>query len=1485
MMLRIRVVGLIFALSLFCLVPHAQVITTVAGTTWALPASGISALKAPLGVATGVAIDALGNIYIADSFDNVVARVSPDGILTIIAGNGNAGFSGDGGPAAKASLNAPGAVAIDYAGNVYIADSANNRIRKVSGGIITTVAGDGTAAFSGDGGSAGVARLNVPTGVALDTSGNLYVADFGNNRIRMISGGTITTVAGTGSYSFSGDGGPAVLATFQRPEGVALDSAGNLYVADVYNNRIRKVSNGNITTVAGNGTAAWSGDGGPATSASLQNPRALTVAGNGDLYIADSANFVVRKVSGETITTVAGNGYGGFLGDGGPATLATLSYPSGVASDSAGNLYIADYYRGRIRKVSGGTISTVAGNGQDGFAGDGGPGFSAALNYPSRVVADTSGNIYIADQLNNRVRKLSSGTITTVAGSGTEGFSGDASPATSASLNYPWGVAVDSSGNLYIADDFNNRIRKVSAGKITTVAGNGNYGFSGDGGPATSSSLSNPQDVAVDSSGNLYIADLWNQRIRKVTPNGLITTVAGNGTAGFSGDGGPATSASLNHPASVAIDVAGNLFISDNNNHRVRKVTPDGLITTIAGNGSSGFSGDQGLAINATLNFPVGLAIDSAGRLYIADSSNDRVRMVAGGIITTVAGNGGFGGFSGDGGLATSASLHFPSGVAVDSAGNLYIADSGNNRVRVVLSSGPSYQAAPAALSFSAKAGSGSAPSAQVITLSTSVPGLAFTTSVNVPWLNVTPSSGAIPATLQANVDPSSLAAGTYNGTITITVPYGASKTTTISVTFTVQPSIPPALAVDTKNISFSAIEGSGALNQQLQVSNAGGGSLSFTATTATTSGGSWLSISATNGAATPSSPVSLTVTATPGSLTAGTYSGTITITGAGSTVNVAVTLSISAATRIILISQNALSFTAVAQGGVPLPQTFGILNTGQASLSWTATATTISGGNWLQISPSNGTVQRPYLDVSLVTVSIDPSALGAGTYYGKIQIAAPAANTPQVMTVILTVLPAGLTLGPQVFPSGLIFTGVAGVTPGSQDVMVGNPTGQVNSFQSGLIGTGFSFLPTNASVQPNQPTTVRVYPDFSNLAPASIQQGTIALQFSDRSPSQTINVLMVVAPSGVTPNSVGAEFQEQAEPRAASGCAAQAWSVQFRSLQPNFAAVLGQPTAVDVQVADGCGSLVGPGGQSAYVAASVTGGDPVIAMTHIGNGIWQGTWKPVNATGAVTLFVTALGPNGVGGQNRLSGAVSAPAPAATTPTVTAQGVVHAASDQGGVPIAPGGLITVYGVNLSDGVGQNTGLPLPQQLNGTQVLLGDQPLPILYTSTGQLNVQVPYAVPVNTQYQLTVQHGNTLSVPQQLVVAAGLPGIFTVNQQGTGQGAIMKSDGVTLAQPSTPASIGETVVIYCTGLGAVSPAVKEGAPAPSTPPLSTTVNTVTVTIGGNAAHVAFSGLTPGYAGLYQVNAVVPAGIATGDAVPVVVSVVGQTSPAVTIAVR
>src|ERR1700739_274021 len=329
-------------------------------------------------------------------------------------------------------------------------------------------------------------------------------------------------------------------------------------------------------------------------------------------------------------------------------------------------------------------ILTAAGNGTSGFSGDNGTAAAASLSDPFGVAADTVGNLYIADTSNHRVRRIdTSGIITTVAGNGAEGFSGDGGPATDATLNTPIGVAVDRAGNLYIADAFNNRIRKVNVtGVITTVAGNGDARFSGDHAAATNASLGAPFGVAVDAVGNLYIADTSNHRIRKVDAFGMITTVAGKGTEGFSGDGGPARQARLNFPTGVTVDRAGKLFITDQSNNRIREVSTAGVITTVVGNGDAGFSVDHAAATRASLNQPVGTAVDAADALYIADTSNHRIRKVsADGMVTTVAGDG-IGGFSGDGSAATKASLNSPGGVAVDAAGNIYIADSYNNRVR-----------------------------------------------------------------------------------------------------------------------------------------------------------------------------------------------------------------------------------------------------------------------------------------------------------------------------------------------------------------------------------------------------------------------------------------------------------------------------------------------------------------------------------------------------------------------------------------------------------------------------------------------------------------------------------------------------------------------------------------------------------------------------------------------------------------------------------
>jgi len=689
--------------------------TLVGGVPIPTPVPG---LKMPLDYAEGIAVDAVGNVYFSSHLS--VFKMDIAGTVTRIAGNGRSGYSGDGGPALDATMN-PGNVALDGAGNLFVSDG-NTRVRKISpSGIITTVAGNGTSCYIspqgppcslGDGGPAVSASITVWSGIAADSAGNLYLPDTSHSVVRKVStSGIITTIAGNGKYGYSGDTLPATSASLLSPAGVAVDTSGNLFIADgIY---VRKVdSNGIITTVAGVGVTCppqnCLADGGLATSARLQ-PVAVAVDGSGNLYIADNFSFRIRKVSaGGIITTIAGVGQlnqsPGFSGDGGPAISAQLGYLQSLALDNQGNVYIGDTGNARIRKVTtDGTINTVLGTGNQSccFSGDGGPAAAAQLNSPSDVAVDRSGNLYIADNGNARIRMVSpDGTITTMAGSGgIPCYSpncpppGDGGPAKSASLSWPWGVALDGAGNLLIADPGAQRVRKVTPGGIIqTVAGNGTFGHAGDNGLATGAQLRAPARVAVDGAGNLFVAeDLY---LRKIAPDGTISTVAGNGTYNFSGDGGQATSAGLDTfdeggcdgpGGGMTIDGAGDLLFADTTHSRVREIAPDGTISTVAGGGSLVYpaNGDGGPAVNATM-YPFEVAYDQAGNLLVVDAAGPRVRKISpGGTITSIAGSGVYG-YSGDGGAANAAAFSELTGIAVDGSGNIYVADQYNNAVRVL---------------------------------------------------------------------------------------------------------------------------------------------------------------------------------------------------------------------------------------------------------------------------------------------------------------------------------------------------------------------------------------------------------------------------------------------------------------------------------------------------------------------------------------------------------------------------------------------------------------------------------------------------------------------------------------------------------------------------------------------------------------------------------------------------------------------------------
>ena len=519
------------------------------------------------------------------------------------------------------------------------------------GNTITTVAGGGI-----QNNIPGIlADISSAERVAVDKNGNAYIASYGLNQVfKLNPSGQLFVIAGNSAAGFGGDGGPATSAQLNYPRGVSVDSSGNLFIADTFNSRIRRVdaATQTITTVVGTGSncypsTATCGDGGPATSAELSNSAGVTVDSSGNLFIADGGNYRIRRVDAarQTITTVVGTGGNCYpstatCGDGGPATAAQV-WPIGVALDTSGNLFIADSANTRIRRVDAATetITTAAGGGT---GGDGGLASNSILVGPYGVAVDSSGNLLISedsslilDNTNCRVRRVDAATqiITTLAGNGSHGFSGDGGLATSAQLNTPWGLSVDSSENLFIADSDNNRIRRRDAVTqvITTVAGNDTQGFSGDGGPATSAELHLPTGVALDSSENLFIADWGNNRIRRVDAvTQVISTVAGNGSQGFSGDGGLATSAQLTRPIAVAVDSLGNLFVGDGGNNRIRRVDAvTQVISTVAGNGSQGFSGDGGPATSAALSDFSGVAVDGSGDLFIADFANNRIRKVA----------------------------------------------------------------------------------------------------------------------------------------------------------------------------------------------------------------------------------------------------------------------------------------------------------------------------------------------------------------------------------------------------------------------------------------------------------------------------------------------------------------------------------------------------------------------------------------------------------------------------------------------------------------------------------------------------------------------------------------------------------------------------------------------------------------------------------------------------------------------------------------
>jgi uncharacterized protein (TIGR03437 family) len=652
---------------------------------------------------------------------------------------------------------------------------------------------------------------------------------------------------------------------------------------------------------------------------------------------------------------------------------------------------------------------------------------------------------------------------------------------------------------------------------------------------------------------------------------------------------------------------------------------------------------------------------------------------------------------------------------------------------------------------------------------------------------------------------------------------------------------------------------------------NRGPQSRTFTISVRTVNDGNWLS--ASTGGSLPAFDAALVaVDVNASQLAPGYYRGEVRIAVAptGESFDVPVSVAVASNQQSIVTSQSGLTFRAVAGGEAVPPQTVAILPGGAGQLNWSAATSTLAGGNWLAAVRTGNTVE----------VHVNRGGLAAGEYHGRVQIMAEgASNSPQFISVVLNVLAPDIPVSPVIAPTGLIFVGQqGGPNPQPQTVTISNVSRRALTFSTASYfeqgKDWFMAAPTSGSVIADQSARLTVEANTAGLA-AGVYQGELSVRFAEDNSLRRIAVLLVVVPRpGAASTANNGRFAE--------GCTPKKLYPVFTALGSNFQTTAAWPTTLEVRVVDDCGDMMTAG----TVTVTFSSGDPPVALTSLRDGRWSGTWQPRDQNARqVTVTVrarTTIPP--LEGTAQIGGGVQTNN---ATPALAYWGAMSAASYKQQWPVAPGSLVSIFGARLADGITASSRLPLATELAGTQVFLAGRSLPLQFTSDGQINAVIPYDIPVNSIQQMLVRKGTSYSVPEPVNVATAQPAVFTQNLRGDGSGIVIavKADGrQLLVSPDAPASAGDVLVIYCTGLGPVDQRVEAGTAAP-TDPLARTVNSVSVTLAGRSLQVLFAGLAPAFTGLYQVNAIVPADIAPAPDVPLVLTVSEQSSAPVTVAVR
>lgn len=1441
------------------LLPAQRVITTVAGTDWVFPRSSLPALEAPAGLPTGLVFDAsTGGLILLDNLNHTAFRLSADGRLSVLAGNGLGGYSGDDGSAINASLLYPRSCTLDRSGNLYIADSEGRALRVVSAdGKIRTLSGGGRRAPA-DGVPIAEAQFSSIISIAALPGGELAIADDVLQRLfRVSANGVLTRIAGNGTCRSDGDGANARSANVCLPDHLAADLEGNLYFSDVVDTqstprarRVRRISaSGVIEAFAGSGSSARVRPGVPAVESPMQ-PYALTVDARGRLLISSG---IAATRPDEEVTDIARVGADGRI-ETIPAPELSRFLVTELAAAGDGTVYATSSLPGRVFRIrAGGGAEQIAGNGRFRFGGDGGEGNLALLNIPLGLALDPQGNLFIADVGNNRIRRLdANGIISTVAGNGERLLSPPepGSPATASPVVQPFLMAMGPGERPYFSSSF------------------GLHRLNGDGTQTVEPySAVNPGGLAFDAGGSLVYADRGRGRLLRGRPNSPGLFALDTVIPGSLRDG------TLTAPFDVAADQRGNVYVSEWSAHRVLRIDSNGTLSTFAGTGrlsSAPIPPGPRPATSVALTQPSGLAIDGQGNLLVR-SHGHVSRVTPEGELEVIAGIGpstlGSVVF-GDGGPAAESALGATGDLAVDAAGNIFLSEVDNHRVRKILAEPPGFRVSTDSIELDAVSG-GAISAARTLVATGEIAGLGFSATTRTvsggEWLRVSAPSGVTPRAIEVSADPSKLAPGVYSGSVDFAVPLGLPRSVTVPVRLDVSAPRPAVLEVDTDALTFTYPKTASRRERTVLVTNTGSGMIPVQVSAT----GGFVEVSPMSGIVTATQPLLLTIAADPDGRPPGLYKGTVTVRGGDMSRLIGVTMTISDREQAILLSQNGLSFQAVAGGGVAPPQTFSVLNIGNGAMPWRTSVSTLAGGSgWLTASEREGVTHAGSKDVPLIEVHVNQAGLAPGVYHGLIEVhSGTAANSPHSLPVFLEVLPPDARPGSVVQPSTLTFTGAQGEPVGSQELTVFNLARDPIVYRSSAPlfapGQPLQYAPIDASVSASDPSRIVVQPQ-TRLLPPGVYRSDLSLQFADGT-VRRVEIHVVIRPAGAS----------KAAGRAAEACAAKRLIPTLESLGQAASVPTGWPAGVVVKVNDDCGAPLEEGS----VTVSFSNGDPPLQLQSLHNGRWHGTWTSRSGqAGNVTVRVSAENAAlKLEGQHESTADLRA---AEQPPTIEESGVLNA-------PLAPGGLMTLSGERLT--VNQTLTAPpqsaLPGRLGETEVLIGGRRAPLFAASANRIQALVPFDVNPNTRHQILVRRGASYSRAIGVNVATAQPAIESTPDGNAAVAFAIRGGGDPAPITSRdPARAGDRILLSCFGLGAVGDSsFTAGQLSPVT--ALKVIAPVTVRIGGVAVPTVEATLAPGRVGAYWAGFDLPASAAPGDRVEVVVESQGQISPPAALAIQ